>query len=195
MNLVARINEIINRKSLISGNEVETIIQNSDFAKTREKIVKAINSEITYPNLNALVLTQKIPDKKYEKKLLKYKMEDMQDYQAIAWMLSLGEIKSEEGFEKIKPYTKTELFHQAFISMAKIDVERTMKEFEEYLNQNSHLYNEKYITTRHESGFFTLTMLFEHGSPEKLVANYDFSNESKKKLVDDAKNHFKDYMS
>ena len=175
--------------------QLESILTDDSFEQSKEEIINLINSNLDYPNLNALKFAEKIHDKRYEEKLLSYT--DMTDDQTIYWMFTLGEIKSEKGFEKIQNYTTTPLFHQAYLSMGKINLSMTITLFEEFLDSHCNLYIEENETKNHDSGFNTLFMLMRSydGDAENLLKNYDLSNKIKKKLVTDALNKIKENSS
>ena len=102
-------------------------------------------------------------------------------------MLLLGKIKSEKGFDKIVPYTKTDLFHQAFVSLSMIDTKKTMNMFDKFLDDRSYQYMDPNGTGKHESGYNTLICILEENKEaSKYVKKYSFSSRSKKKLVEDA---------
>lgn len=183
MDLEKDLTDLLDQSKHISQEQLDAILKSP-----HETAISAVLSCMDYPNLNALVAAYNIPDARYEEKLLSYTPADMQDLHAIYWMLTLGKIGSKRAFDKIQHYTETNLFHQAFISMAKIDLARTIALFEDFLDTRCMLYDKKQETFRHDSGFNTLTRLFEHHPAAKeLVKKYDLSkNEQKKMLVQDA---------
>lgn len=188
MNLAEKVNNLINADNEIALGKFTEITEDFVFEKSKKDIVECVLSNLDYPNLNALKAAYSIPDNQYEEKLLSYESEDMTDDQAVYWMLALGEIKSDKSFEKIKPYTNTSLFNQAFIAMGKIDINKTMSVFEDFLDSHCHLYTEENETYKHDSGFYTMVMLLKsYDSAEEIIKDYDTSkNSMKKKLVDDA---------
>ncbi|RLE46173.1 hypothetical protein DRJ25_04595 [Candidatus Woesearchaeota archaeon] len=170
MGLIEKITSLLNKKKPFTFEELEEILKNKDFKQKKDEITKIILENLGYPNINALRMAEQIPDKKYEDQLLSYNETEMTDPQKIYWMFALAEIKSEKGFERIKEYTKTNLFHQAFISMSKIDLEQTMKYFDKFLDERCEKYNPKKINTRHESGYYTLLEIFNlHPDKKKEI--------------------------
>jgi hypothetical protein len=186
LDLADKVDELINRNYQVTIEELDEITRNPSFERCREKIIGTILQGLSYPNLNALILAERIPDKIYEEILLSY--EHMTDRQAVYWIFALGEIKSAKGFERMKQYTETSLFHQAFLSMAKINLSETMHLLETFINGHCTYYTEANETFRHDSGFNTLARVLEdHKEAAEFVARYDLpKSELKRKLVEDA---------
>lgn len=174
--------DMINQSTPLSEEQLEEILNSP-----RETVVDAVSGSLAYPNLNALVAAYHFPHESYEAQLLEYSQDDMQDEHAIYWMAVLGKIGSEKAFDRIAEYTETNLFHQAFMAMAEIDLEKTTMLFEDFLDKHCSKYEKSNATFRHDSGFNTLALLCElYPAARELVKNYDLSNEHKKKLVQDA---------
>lgn len=187
MDLENKLIGLLNQSQQISSEQLHEVT-----TAPRGTAVSAILACLDYPNLNALIAAYNIPDARYEEQLLSYAPADMQDLHAIYWMLTLGRVHSKKAFDKIQYYTKTGLFHQAFISMAEIDTARTMVLFEGFLDKHGDKYADKSNTTYgHDSGFNTLVLLLEqHPSARDFVKKYDLAkHEQKKKLVQDALNY------
>ncbi|MEM4263495.1 MAG: hypothetical protein QW666_01190 [Candidatus Woesearchaeota archaeon] len=186
MDLENKLIDLLNQSQQIKTEQLCEIT-----AAPKDIAVSAICACLNYPNLNALLAAYNVPDARYEKKLLSYAPADMQDHHAIYWMLTLGKMHSKTAFDKIKHYTKTSLFHQAFISMAEIDLARTMVIFEDFLDKHCNRYDTSNTTFWHDSGFNTLVLLLElYPSARDLIKKYDLSkHEKKKKLVQDALNY------
>lgn len=183
MGLEEELTKIIGQSRHISQEELNTIIN-----APKESAVQAVLSCLDYPNLNALVAAHAIPDVRYEEKLITYAPEGMQETCAIYWMLILGKVRSKKAFDRIRQYTGTSLFHQAFISLAKIDLAKATALFENFLDVHCQFYDRNNKAFMHNSGFNTLTRLLEnHPAARALVQKYDISkNERKKRLVQDA---------
>lgn len=178
--------DILNQTTLLSEEQLLEI-QNS----SREEVIDAVLGSLAYPNLNALIAAYHVPHESYEAQLLNYQKEHMQDEHTIYWMLSLGKIGSEKAFDRIAQYTETNLFHQAFVSLAEIDLSRTMAVFEKFLDKNCTKYDKNNTTFGHDSGFNTLTCLIKnYPAARDLVKNYNLSkNKQKKGLIQDAVNY------
>ncbi|MBD3304005.1 hypothetical protein GF343_02585 [Candidatus Woesearchaeota archaeon] len=174
--------DLLNQSTPLSEEQLEEIL-----TSPRETVVDAVSGSLAYPNLNALIAAYHVPHESYEAPLLEYSEKDMQEEHAIYWMLSLGKIGSAKAFDRIAEYTETALFHQAFVSMAEIDLAKTMGLFEDFLDKNCSKYEKSNVTFKHDSGFNTLALLVElHPEARGLAKAYDLSNENKKKLVQDA---------
>ncbi len=188
MDLLEEIDILLRSSSEISSQELEAILQHPDFSSCKTALTECINAHLDYPQLNALKAAAAMSDQQYEPQLLSFQPEELTSDQAVYWMLALGEIGSERGFHKIVPYTKTELFHQAFISLAKINPLKAMVLFDNFLNQNYLIYQQQENPThKHDSGFNTLvSILASYPCPEELVTSLHTYNPQKKKLIDDA---------
>jgi len=174
--------DILDQSAPMSEEQLDEILNSP-----REDVVDAVLGSLAYPNLNALVAAYHVPHESYEAQLLEYSQDKMQDEHAIYWMAVLGKIRSEKAFDRIAEYTDTNLFHQAFIAMAELDLERATRRFEYFLDEHCSKYDKSNDTFRHDSGFNTLALLLElHLGARELVKAYDLSNEQKKKLVQDA---------
>lgn len=174
--------DILDQSTPLSEEQLEEILNSS-----REEVVDAVLGSLAYPNLNALIAAYHVPHESYESQLLEYSKENMQEEHAIYWMRILGKIGSEKAFDRIAEYAGTNLFHQAFVSMAEIDLAKTMRLFEDFLDKNCGKYGKSNVTFGHDSGFNTLALLLElHPGARELAKAYDLSNEYKKKLVQDA---------
>ncbi len=186
LNLADKVDELINRNYQVAPEEIDAITGSPSFKSCKEKIIGAILQGLSYPNLNALLFAEQIPDKTYEEPLLSYGR--MTDHQAIYWMFVLGEINSAGGFERIRQYTETSLFHQAFLSMAKINLPETMHLLETFIDRHCAYYVKTNETFRHDSGFNTLARILEvHKDAAELAASYDLSkSELKRALVEAA---------
>ena len=183
MGLEEKLTKIIGQSRHISQEELNMIIN-----APKESAVQAVLSCLEYPNLNALVAAYAVPDVRYEEKLLKYAPAEMQEVCVIYWMSVLGETGSKKAFDRIGQYTETNLFHQAFISLAKIDLTKAMVLFENFLGAHCLFYDRNNKAFMHDSGFNTLIRLLEsHPAARALAQAYDLSkNEQKKRLVQDA---------
>ena len=185
MDLEKKLIETLNQSQHISNEQLHEVRTAS-----HDTAVSAILACLDYPNLNALIAAYNVPDARYEEKLLSYSPEDMHDeLHAEYWMLTLGRMQSKKAFDKIQHYVKnTNLSHMAFMSLAKIDLARTIALFEGFLDEHCNMYDKNNVTYAHDSGFNTLLALFErYPAAKKLVKKYDFSkNEQKKQLVQDA---------
>lgn len=192
MSLTDKVSEMMSRSFAVSFEEINNVLKDPSLGEEIDKIIDCILQGLEYPNLNALNFVYHFPLKSFEEKLLSYKQEEMCEDHARTWILALGKMHSEKAFERILPYTETNLSHQAFISLARINPAKTAPIFERYMNARPHLYEAK----KSANDFFqTLFFMLEdyEGNPEDFIKAYDLSDESKRKFISGVLADFKKY--
>jgi hypothetical protein len=176
--------DFLNQSTPLSEEQLEEILNSP-----RETVVDAVLGSIAYPNLNALIAAYHAPHESYEAQLLDYSEEEMQEEHAIYWMLTLGKMGSKKAFDRIAAYTDTGLFHQAFVSLAMIDIKKALPLLEKFIDKHCILYQSDCTPAPEaDSGFDTLVTILDMDERAKeLVYEFDLQSDFlKKKLVKDA---------
>jgi hypothetical protein len=181
-------NHLREGKRMMDGDVLDSLLDHADFERERESIVGVIYNHLDYPRLDTYQLAVEVPSKTYEKKLLEHDEKGMDDVLCTYWMLALGAAKSEAAHERIVPYTKTELFHTAFIALAQIDFAKAMPLFKEYLHAHAQDYLPENKATRNCSGYNTLLGIFHlyPGTPQHMLQSFSFQDILPERFLKDA---------
>lgn len=188
MSLINAVEILLGEGFEADNSAIDGIIKHPEFEQYRECIAKRVLDNLDYPCCNALGLACAVPDRRYEQKLLGHGSRCMSDRQSMLWMTALSRIASKEGFDKIMRYTKTGLFECAFLSMAAIDLKRTMVLLDNFLSYHAIYYEDRQIQApKRDSGFNLLVRLMQtYPQSVEIVKSYISSNSEMKKMVKDA---------
>ena len=188
MNIADKIKDALKNNSSLDEylDQLDSIDRESEI-ELKEEILKKLGDIDT----KALMIGYFLPDTRYEKALLDYNEAELDSTQIIHWMLLLGKISSKNAFDRIRPYTETGFFHQAFIAMANINIENTMGLFDKFLTEHAGIYSTKEGTYKHDSGYNTLICLLEDHNEAAEFAKGFSAEGAKKNLIDDALQNYR----